>query len=202
MFYLHGYQATLEDLLMQPERCAALRDMILAVMRRRIVRLCQIPNLDGIHLRDDWGTQQTLMISPTLWRSFFKPAYEELFALIRDAGTHVWFHSDGAIESIIPDLEEIGVQVLNPQVDLIGRERLASMCAGRVCIQADLDRQQLLPYGSPEQVRTAVRADIDAFGRLGGGYIARAEVAGDVPLENVLAALDESVRYGTYGAFD
>jgi uroporphyrinogen decarboxylase len=54
------------------------------------------------------------MIRPALWREFFKPAYARLFELARNAGKQVWFHSDGAIAAIIPDLIEIGVQVLNP----------------------------------------------------------------------------------------
>jgi uroporphyrinogen decarboxylase len=197
MFYLHGYRATLEDLLLAPERCAALRDLILAQMVRRVERLCRLPTLDGIHFRDDWGTQQALMIRPALWRAFFKPAYARLFGLARDAGKHVWFHSDGAIETIVPDLVAIGVQVLNPQVDAIGRDRLALLCGDAVCIEADVDRQWVLPYGRPEDVRAAVRADIEAFGGLHGGYIGRGEVAGDVPLENVEALFDEITRYGT-----
>jgi len=191
MCYLHGYEATLQDLLLHPDRCAGLRDMILAVMVRRVARLCQLPALDGIHFRDDWGTQQTLMIRPALWRAFFRPAYARLFALARDAGKHVWFHSDGAIEAIIPDLIEIGVQVLNPQVPVIGRARLAALCDGQVCIEADIDRQWTLPYGSPEDVRAEVRADIAALTTPDGGYIGRGEAAGDVPLENLAALLDE-----------
>lgn len=194
MFYLHGYQATLEDLLLCPERCAQLRDMILGVMIRRVRRLCCLAELDGVHFRDDWGTQEGLMISPGLWREFFKPAYAGLFALVRDAGKHVWFHSDGVIDAIIPDLLEIGVQVLNPQVDVIGRQRLASLCGGKICIEGDTDRQHLLPYGTPEQVRAAVRADIDSLGCFNGGYIGRGEMAGDVPLENAVALMDEITR--------
>jgi uroporphyrinogen decarboxylase len=191
MFYLHGYRATLEDLLVERERSAALRDLILNVMLRRVERLCALDDLDGIHFRDDWGTQQSLMIHPNLWRAFFKPAYARLFALARSAGKHVWFHSDGAIGDIVPDLIEIGVQVLNPQVDVIGRERLSALGRGRVCIEADIDRQWVLPYGTPEDVRAAVRADIAAFGGGEGGYIGRGEIAGDVPWENILALLDE-----------
>ncbi len=196
MFYLHGYAQTLEDLILHPDRCADLRDMILQVMVRRVERLCQLEGLDGIHFRDDWGTQTALMIRPELWRAFFKPAYARLFSLVRNANKHVWFHSDGAIEAIIPDLIEIGVQVLNPQVPAVGREKLAALCGGRICIQGDLDRQWLLPYGTPDDVRAEVRADIDALGRYNGGYIGRGEVAGDVPLENVEAMLDEMFRYG------
>jgi len=194
MFYLHGYAETLEDLILRPEECAALRDMILAVMLRRVERLCRLPELDGIHFRDDWGTQEALMISPRLWRAFFKPAYARLFGLARQAGKHVWFHSDGAIANIVPDLIEIGVQVFNPQVNAIGRDKLAVLCAGQVTIQADIDRQWTLPHGTPEEVRAAVRADHATFGSRGGGYIGRGEVAGDVPLGNVRAMLEELMR--------
>ena len=195
MFYLHGYQATLEDLLLYPELCSALRDLILSVMIRRVERLCQLPALDGIHFRDDWGTQQALMIHPHLWRESFKPAYAHLFGLARDAGKHVWFHSDGVIEAILPDLIEVGIQVLNPQVNMIGREKLASLCHGTVCIEGDIDRQWVLPRGTPADVRAAVRADVDAFGGLCGGYIGRGEVAGDLPFENIVALLDEITSY-------
>jgi uroporphyrinogen decarboxylase len=133
-----------------------------------------------------------------LWREFFKPAYAQLFGLARDAGKHVWFHSDGVIHTIIPDLIEIGVQVLNPQVDVIGRAKLASLCRGKVCIEGDIDRQWVLPYGTPEDVRAAVREDIDTFGRFNGGYIGRGEAAGDLPFENIVALLDEIVVYGRY----
>ena len=198
MFYLHGYQETLQDLVLRPDRCAELRDLILGVMVRRVERLSAIEGLDGVHFRDDWGTQTALMINPRLWRSFFKPAYARLAAIVCAAGKHVWFHSDGAIASIIPDLVEIGVQVLNPQVPVIGRDRLTALCVGRVCIQDDIDRQGLLPYGTPEEIRAAVRANIDAFGRPDGGYIGNGEVAGDVPLANAAAMLGEMTRYGGY----
>ena len=196
MFYLHGYENTLADLLLCPDRCADLRDMILAVMLRRVGRLCQVAGLDGLHFRDDWGTQTALMIHPDLWRAFFKPAYAQLLAAARDAGKHVWFHSDGVIESIIPDLLEIGVQVLNPQVDVMGRERVAELCRGRVCIEGDIDRQWLLPFGSPEEVRQAVRRDVAVFDGRQGGYIGRGEMAGDVPLANLEAMLDAFWRSG------
>ncbi len=198
MFYLRGYGQILEDLLLEPERCTELRDMILGVMRRRVEKLCQLSDLDSIGFRDDWGTQEALMINPKLWRSFFKPAYAELFGMTREAGKHVWFHSDGVIDSIIPDLIEIGVQVLNPQVDVMGKERVAELCGEIICIQGDIDRQFALPHGTPEDVRREVRADIDAFGRHNGGYIGRGEAAGDTPLENLEAMFEEIVRYGTY----
>lgn len=196
MYYLHGFQATNEDLLAEPERCARLRDVILRVILRRLGRLGELDGLDGVHFRDDWGTQKSLLIRPELWRAFFKPAYARMFEVVHRAGQHVWLHSDGVIDPIIPDLVEIGIDVLNPQANCMPRERLRELVAGKVCLLGDLDRQWTLPRGSPADVRAAVRADVDTYGRFQGGLIARGEIAGDVPLENVEAMLHEIAVYG------
>jgi len=195
MIYLHGFEATLGDLVVDSDGMASLRDMIVSVMMARVERLCQLPGLDGIHFRDDWGTQKALMIRPALWRSFFGPSYAVLFRRTREAGKHVWFHSDGVIEEIVPDLIAMGANVLNPQTDVMGRERLAAMSAGKLCFQADIDRQWALPFGTPGDCRRAVRADLAAFASPSGGYIGRAESAGDVPLENLEAVYDEVVSF-------
>jgi hypothetical protein len=79
------------------------------------------------------------------------------------------------------------------------RRRLRPLIAGKVCLLDDLDRQTTLPRGTPQDVRHAVRQDVDTYGRHQGGLIARGEIAGDVPLENVEAMLDEMTRYGRYG---
>jgi len=171
--------------------------MILEVILRRLERLASLQGLDGVHFRDDWGTQTALLIRPGLWREFFKPAYATMFDVVRGSGKHVWFHSDGVIDQIIPDLVDIGVDVLNPQCNCMPRERLRSLVGGKVCLLGDLDRQWTLPRGTAADVRTAVRADIDTYGRFQGGLIARGEIAGDVPLENVEAMLEEMTRYGS-----
>ncbi len=100
------------------------------------------------------------------------------------------------IDAIIPDLIELGADVLNPQCNCMPRERLGSLIAGKVCLLGDLDRQWTLPRGTPQDVRRAVREDVDTYGRYQGGLVARGEIAGDVPLENVEAMLDEIARYG------
>ncbi|MBC8870738.1 MAG: hypothetical protein H8E44_15050 [Planctomycetes bacterium] len=195
MYYLRGFQAANEDLLIEPERAARLRDMILEVILRRLERLATLDGLDGVHFRDDWGTQTALLIRPDLWCEFFKPAYAKMFDVVRRSGKHVWFHSDGVIHEIIPDLIQIGVHVLNPQCNCMSREQLSSLVAGKVCLLGDLDRQWTLPHGTPEDVRAAVRADVETYGRHHGGLIHRGEIAGDVPLENVEAMLDEMTHY-------
>jgi len=197
MCYLHGYRDTVEELLVQRDRCAELRDLVLGVLLRRVQRLGELPELDGIRFCDGWGTQQALLISPGLWREFFKPAYATMFDAVRRSGKHVWMHCYGMIEEIMPDLIEIGVDVLNPQSSCMNRERLRQMVAGRICVLGDIDRQQTLPRGTPDDVRAAVRADVETFGHFNGGVVSHGKVGGDVPLENIEAMLDEMVRCGT-----
>ena len=197
MYYLHGFKATVEDLLLRPERTAQLRDMVLRVILRRLRRLGELPELDGVRFCEGWGTQRALLINPRLWREFFKPAYAEMFDVLHQSGKHVWLHCYGMIEEIIPDLIEVGVDVLNPQPSCMDRRRLRELTSGRVCILGELDRQRTLPRGTPEEVRAAVRADVDTFGSSAGGLIAHGKVGGDVPLANIEAMLDEVVRYGS-----
>ncbi len=197
MYYLHGFKATVEDLLLEPERMAQLRDMVLGVLLERLRSLGDLPQLDAVRFCEGWGTQQGLLIRCRLWREFFKPAYASMFDLVHRSGKHVWLHCFGMIEEIIPDLIEVGVDVLNPQSSCMDRRRLRSLTSGQVCILSDVDRQRTLPRGEPEAVRAAVRADFDAFGSSAGGLIAHGKVGGDVPLENVEAMLDEAVLYGT-----
>ncbi|NQT38808.1 MAG: hypothetical protein HQ581_15035 [Planctomycetes bacterium] len=88
----------------------------------------------------------------------------------------------------------IGVSVLNPQCNCMPRQRLGELLAGKVCLLGDLDRQWTLPRGTPQDVRDAVRADVETYGRFGGGLIARGEIAGDVPLKNIEAMYEEMNR--------
>ena len=70
--------------------------------------------IDVLSLDDDVGMPGTMMIGPHTWREFFKPAYAAMFDAVRRSGKHVWMHCYGVIEEIIPDLIEMGVDILNP----------------------------------------------------------------------------------------
>jgi uroporphyrinogen-III decarboxylase len=156
--------------------------------------------VDGIGFGDDWGTQTQLMISPRLWREFFKPRYKKMFDLIHSAGAHVYFHSDGMTLEIVPDLIEIGVDVLNPQFSCLDLKALAQISGGKVCIATDLDRQFVLPFGTPEEVREHVREVVKTLWHPHGGIIGRGEIGPDVPLENAEAMFQAFREFGVYGA--
>lgn len=186
MLYLRGVEPLLVDLATGQEEAFELRDGICNYMLARIRRWTQL-GVDGIYFRDDWGSQTSLLINPQLWRSFFKPTYARLFQEVHSGGAHVFFHSDGMITSIVPDLIEVGVDVLHPQMALLGADLLASSFGGRVSFLCDPDRQTVLPRQTPRQVTDHVRSFLDALAPFGGGVIGWGEIGPDVPLDNVAA---------------
>ncbi|MHB1007570.1 MAG: uroporphyrinogen decarboxylase family protein [Chloroflexota bacterium] len=194
MFYLRGFDNLMLDLADGRSEVLYLRDRIVAFMLRKIEKWLDY-EVDGFLFRDDWGTQQSLMISPRQWREVFKPSYRRIFAAVRAGGKHVWFHSDGYILAIIPDLLELGANVINPQADCIGVERLGAEFGGKVCFLGDIDRQHVLPYGTQAEVTAHVRRTVAALADFKGGYIGRGELAGDVPIENAEA------MYATFASY-
>lgn len=188
MFYLRGFEAVLLDLATDRAEAYQLRDLILEHLLARIEALQAFP-IDGLLLRDDWGAQDRLLIRPARWREFFRPAYQQIAAAARAAGKHLEFHSDGQTREILPDLAEIGCQVLNPQMAVVGIDWLSRTLGGRVCFHTDLDRQHLLPHGTPQQVEQHVHQALEALGRFQGGCLGGGEISPDVPLENAEAML-------------
>ncbi len=189
MFFLRGTENLLIDLLEDRPEVYALRDTVVAFTLKRIERWLETGMVDGVILRDDWGTQRSLMVRPDIWRRVFKPVYQRISEAVHAGGACASFHSDGVIQEILPDLVEIGYDELNPQVHLMDIEALGKRFGGRVCIRADIDRQRTLPYGTPEEVSALVRRLFDAFGRFNGGYVGWGEMSSDVPLANGEAML-------------
>lgn len=186
MMYLRGIEPLFIDLATGRGEVFELRDRICEYMLVRIGRWIEL-GVDGIYFRDDWGSQNALMISPELWRSFFKPAYARLCDRLHAGGLHVFFHSDGMIAPILPDLVEIGVNVLHPQMQLLDAGFLAENYGGKLSFLCDPDRQAILPRGTPYDVESHVRDILDTLMPFGGGVIGWGEVGSDVPLENVEA---------------
>lgn len=183
---LRGMEAALMDIASEPPAFLRLLDDLLAFNLEWIDRWVALA-YDGIHFGDDWGTQRSLLIRPAVWRRLFKPRYAEMFGRVKAAGKHVWFHSDGFVNEILGDLAEIGVDVVNFQVAVVGHDWTARNVRGRIAVRTDIDRQSILPFGSPEQVREEVHRTFEACGTSDGGIIACGEVGPDVPLANIRA---------------
>lgn len=147
--------------------------------------------VDAISFMDDWGSQNSLLISPETWREIFKPLYREYCEIARGAGKHVFFHSDGNIAAIYGDLVEIGVDAVNSQLFCMDIEELGRKYKGKITLWGELDRQRILPFGSPGDVRAAVRRVRQAFDTGRGGLIAQCEWGKITPRANIEAMYEE-----------
>jgi len=142
--------------------------------------------VDALTFMDDWGSQRSLLVAPQLWRDLFKPLYADYISLAHDHGKHAFMHSDGHITEIIPDLIEIGLDAVNSQVFCMGVEELGERFAGEITFWGELDRQQILPRGTPAEVRDAALKMRDALYR-DGGLIAQCEFGPGARPENIRA---------------
>ena len=141
-------------------------------------------DVDALMFMDDWGSQQSLLIAPDLWRELFKPLYAEYIDIAHRNGKHAFMHSDGYITDIIPDLIEIGLDVLNSQVFCMDVEDLGRRFGGKLCFWGEMDRQQLLPRATTEEIAAATRRLLAAFHQ-NGGFIAQSEFGPGALPENV-----------------
>ena len=147
---------------------------------------------DVITVGDDWGTQTSSIISPDLFRRLFKPRYEALFAPIKRAGRRIMFHCCGYLGDVIEDMFDLGVDVLWPQIGLFeALPDIVQRCkAHGMTIYIHPDRQRLVPLGTPDEIRQAIRAYADRYHALGGGGLFYVEIENDAPFENVEALVE------------
>jgi uroporphyrinogen decarboxylase len=197
MWLLRGMENLFRDQYRHREQFLRLRERVLEFDSGVIREWLQI-GVDGIWFSDDWGTQEGLLINPTLWRELYKPCYEELFAMVHDGGAHVWLHSCGNITEIIPDLIEIGLDVLNPvQSRAMDVDELGATYGDKLCFWGGLDVQVTVPRGTPEDIDGEVRHLVQVLGSCDGGYIGGTShtILPDAPLENIRAVFEAFERH-------
>lgn len=192
MQFLRGTEDLFCDLALDEPETYELRDKLHEFFLAEM-RLWVSTPVDGVSFMDDWGTQKSLLISPEKWRAFYKPLYREYCDILHAAGKFVFFHSDGFIEAIYPDLIEIGIDAVNSQLFCMDMEKLGREYAGKITFRGEIDRQFLLPFGTEEQVRQGVRRAFKALCPDGvpTGCIAQCEWGLNDPYENVRAVYDE-----------
>lgn len=149
-------------------------------------------DIDAVYYGDDWGQQRGLIMGRRWWDEFIRPRIQRMVALTKQAGKYQVIHSCGDISELIDDLISLGVDCLNPfQPEVLDVTSLIPKYRGRVAFHGGLSTQQLLPHASEVAVRAECRRLL-ALGREGGYVFAPAHaVAGDVPLANMLAFIEE-----------
>jgi uroporphyrinogen decarboxylase len=159
-------------------------------------------NIDIIKIGDDLGTQSNLMISPNMYRHFLKDIHADFISFIKQrTRAKIFFHTDGDVFDLIPDFIEIGVDILNPIQSSAGRmanlPELKKRFGDNLTFCGAIDTQDILPHGTPGQVRDEVRRVIEILGPGGGFLLASVHtIMNEVPPENILAMVDAAVDCG------
>jgi uroporphyrinogen decarboxylase len=190
------------DLSLHPEMAHFLIEKFTAFYCEDLTRALEATDgrIDMVLLLADLGTQEGLMFSKKMLNTFFAPYAARLFAIAKQAGVRCMLHSCGSVRDYIPELIDIGVDILNPiQVRakrMVPRE-LKREFGSRLCFHGGIDIQLTLPRCSAEQVRAEVRSRVGELGQ-DGGYIVCAthNLQNDAPTENILAMYDVDSRLG------
>jgi uroporphyrinogen decarboxylase len=202
-WHMTGMEKFMVDMSAGEQYIEVLLDKILEYsvgVGRKLVEL----GVDGVWSGDDFGAQNGMLISPRMWRRLFKPRMAELWQELKRANPNVMimYHSDGAIAPILGDLVEIGLEVFNPvQPNVPGHDpqELKDRFGDRLSFWGAIDQQQLLPFGTSDEIETEVRAKIEVLGR-GGGYMCSPAhiVQADTSMENVEAMIAAVRNHGPY----
>lgn len=194
---LRGYENLLFDMYdeepMLDELIDRLTEFNLALVRRFVDNGCS-----SMAYPEDLGMQSGPMLSPELFRKYIKPSYQKIMKPARDAGIPIHMHSDGDIRSLVDDIVDSGVEVINLQDLVNGIDWIADKFRGRVCVDLDIDRQKITPYGTPAQIDGLIREEVSKIATPEGGLTMVYGLYPGVPLENVKALMDAMEKYAFY----
>ena len=192
--FMRGMEGLLLDVALHPAFVEALLDGIANwVLKTTEILLARFP-FECIAVSDDYGTQRAMIISPADWRRFIKPRLKQIYALAKRQGRACFHHSCGHIIPVIPDLIEIGLDILHPiQPEAMDIARLKKEFGKDLTFCGGVRTQDFLPRASPDEVRQEVRRLKREMGR-GGGYILEPGITilADVPPANIYALVDEA----------
>lgn len=199
---LRGYEKTLTDLALNPDLVDELFDIPCNYHLTAAKKLVEM-GVDMIWIGDDVGAQNKMLISPDTWRRFLKPRLAAFISTLKDINPQVKiaYHSDGFIYPIIPDLIEIGLDILNPiQPRSMDPETVKKEFGDKLCFWGSIDEQHTLPFGTPADVEREVIDRLRTLGKNGGLIIGPTHhVQLDTPLENFWAMVN-TIRSTPYSA--
>ena len=184
MYYLRGFENLMIDMATDDPRLPDLVEM-LTEHNLQIVSEWLKMGVDVITFGEDLGMQTASFMGPELFRKWIAPSYKRLMGPCREAGSHVYLHSDGYILDIVDDILECGVTIINPQDLLHGISNLAAELKGRVCISLDVDRQSIVPFGTRQEIHDLIEEEVRTLGSPQGGLMFICGIYPPTPPENV-----------------
>lgn len=194
-WYMRGLAQMLVDMASGADFAEALLDRV-TELDVAVARHYASAGVDVLVTADDVGTQDRMMMSPATWRRWLKPRLARVIQAAREASPDVfiYYHSDGAIQPIIPDLIEVGVDILNPvQPECMDPAQVRRTYGDRLVQWGTIGTQTTFPFGTPEEMRATVRERIETAGPDGLVLAPTHVLQPDVPFENLVAFI-EAVR--------
>lgn len=169
--FLRGFINAMIDLKLKEKKSLILLDKIFKIEKIIIKKASQF-GFDAVYFCDDWGTQKDLIISPELWIEIFKPRYQEHFKYIHDLGLKIFIHSCGNITSIIPELHDIGVDVINiSQPNVVDIDKVSNLLRGKQCFLIPVSYQTISISGKPHDIYLEANRLFKKLGTNNGGFI-------------------------------
>ena len=203
MQQLVGTEKLLLDMAMGAEYVEPLMDKtkeFAVAVGKKLIEL----GVDGIWAGDDFGAQNGMIISPKMWRNFFKERYRQVYSELKAVNPDIIImqHCDGAVAPILDDWIEAGLEVFNPvQPNVPGHEPpdLKSKFGDRMSFWGAIDQQQLLPQGSKKDIEMDIAKKIEVLGE-GGGYMCAPAhiIQSDTSMDNVEIFINAVMKYGVY----
>lgn len=191
---IRGYENLIFDMVDEKPELSQLIGMVEEFNYRFVLKWME-QEPDMMSYPEDLGMQVGPMLSPEQFRKFIKPVYQKLMKPARDSGCIVHMHSDGDIRTLVDDLIDGGVEVINLQDLVNGIDWIAKKFAGRTCIDLDIDRQDVTARGTPENIDNLIRKEVTKLGSKVGGLMMIYGLYPGVPLENVEALMDAMEKY-------
>ena len=194
---LRGYENLLFDMMDEEPKLFELIDQLtefnLALVKRFIKNGCS-----SMSYPEDLGMQIGPMLSPEMFRKYIKPSYQKIIKPALDAGVPVHMHSDGDIRTLVDDIVGSGVEVINLQDLVNGIDWITQKFRGKLCVELDIDRQNITPTGTPGQIDALIREEVSKIATPQGGLCMIYGLYPGVPLENVKALMDAMEKYAFY----
>jgi uroporphyrinogen decarboxylase len=192
---LTGMDNLLIWMLEKPEVVKTLLKRITQIKVRITERFFEEVEVDGIRYGDDWGGESSLLMGPDLWREFIKPEQEKLYNAAKKKGGLILQHTDGHIEEIIPDLIEMGLDILNPlQPECNDVEKIKRLYGKDLSFHSVIS-SRVLDTGTEEEIDNEVKDKIAKMG-YGGGYIIGLGHGLSYPENNLNAFRNAVIKYG------
>lgn len=194
---LRGYENFLFDMMDEEPLLNDLLDKLEAFNVAQIEHFVKA-DVDMIRIPEDLGMQTGPMLSVDNFMQYIKPSYQRMMMPARKAGKFIHMHSDGDIRLLADEIMDGGVDVINLQDLVNGVDWIGAKFRGRTCVDLDIDRQSITPYGTPSQIDALIREEVEKVGCKEGGLMMIYGLYPGVPLENVKAVMDAMERYAFY----